>query len=191
MTKARRLRPWCARLIGLALILSLIQPVAGQEPTRTVVDLTMLFPMPAQLPAGMALEEGASTIDEVAAGFPDPVDARHVLATYGWAENSYRVYTAPATGATTHPSGPIRLEISLHRFAVGSHVGCAACGAARALPYFAHGRAVLLGQQEVVGLGTTPCELEVVGAGGKEVPSSYTLDSKRTVRAALRPAIVD
>jgi hypothetical protein len=192
MTRPRRGHSWFASLIGLALILALVQPVAGQNSTRTDVALTALFPTPAQLPAGAVLvEEGARSLDEIAGTFPDPADARQVLTTYGWAENAYRVYTVPAPVTNTPTGGPLRLEISLHRFALGEPgpmYGCSACGAAFALPYFAHGRAVLLGQQEVIDLGTSPCELEVVGTGSVEftfaIKQQEYLRSLRTLIAA-------
>ena len=172
MIRSRCRRSWFTPLIGIALFLPLIQPVAGQAPTRTVVDLIALFPTSAQLPAGAVLvEQGARTLDEIAATFPDPADARSVLTTYGWAENAYRTSTMPAPVTNTPPGGPILLEISLHRFAQGEpgpmH-GCSACGAAFALPYFAHGRAVTLGQREVIDLGSTPCELQVRGMARAE-----------------------
>jgi hypothetical protein len=170
MTRPRRTHLWFASLIGLAFLVVLIQPAAGQAPAPSTVDLVALFPTSAQLPAGATLvDEGARTLTDIAATFPDPVDARHVLTTYGWTENAYRVYTMPAPVTNTPPGGPIRLEISLHRFVQGEpgpmH-GCSACGAAFALPYFAHGRAVLLGQQEVIALESTPCDLQVLGPTG-------------------------
>jgi hypothetical protein len=169
-TAPRRRRPWFGSFIGIALILALIQPVAGQAPAPGGGDLGALFPAPAQLPAGATLvEEGARTLDEIAATFPDSADARHVLTTDGWAANAYRVYTVPAPVTNTPPGGPMRLELSLHWFAVDRQLSCPICGAAFALPYFAHGRAVLLGQQEVIDPDrATPCELDVVGTGGVE-----------------------
>ncbi len=79
---------------------------------------------------------------------------------------SARVYVP---GKNAGPDTLTRLEISLHQFATNSLVGCATCGAAYALPYFAHGRAVILAQIEVLAPGMGPCEAERTAADGEEV----------------------
>src|SRR4051812_29609700 len=102
MNRSRCRCAWFAPLIGIALILPLVQPVSGQAPAPAGGDLAALFSIPSQLPVGATLvEQGARTLEEIAATFPDPTDARQVLTTYGWTENAYRVYTVPATNATT------------------------------------------------------------------------------------------
>src|SRR5215216_451806 len=136
----------------LALILILPDPALAEwpDPGRSLDELQELFPSAEQLPAGATLvEEGTLTLDEVAAGFPDPDDARQVLTDWGWARNVYRVYVidpAAAPRSNTAIPAPDRLEISLHQFATSSTIGSATAGASYALPYFAHGRAVMLGQ---------------------------------------------
>jgi len=103
-------------------------------------------------------DEGTRSAAEIAATFPNPDDAAQVLKAWGWSFNAYRVYVA-GTGAG--PETPTRLEISLHQFSTNTVVGCAACGAAYALSYFAHGRAVMLDQAQLLAPGMRPCEAEV------------------------------
>jgi hypothetical protein len=103
-------------------------------------EVIVLFPSSAQLGSGLVLQETGERLEaEIAATFPDPADAAAILHTADWAFNAYRVYVA---GPGSGPKTPARLEISLHQF---SSPG----GAAYALPYFVHGRAVVLGSQEV------------------------------------------
>src|SRR5215212_11149724 len=156
-------------LVCLALILIMPHPaLAGwPDPGRSLDELRGLFPSAAQLPAGATLvEEGTRSLDELAAGFPDPDDARQVLTAWGWSRTVYRIYVidpAAAPRSTTAIPAPDRLEISLHQFATSSTIGSAAAGASYALPYFAHGRAVMLGQDQRIELGMRPREAVVMG----------------------------
>lgn len=110
------------------------------DPSRTLPELVALFPAPAHLAPWLILQErGERTEADIAATFPDPVDAGKILHVADWSFNAYSVYVA---GPDAGPDTPARLEISLHQF---SSPG----GAAYAMPYFVHGRAVVLGVQEV------------------------------------------
>src|SRR5215212_7562035 len=166
-------------LVCLALILIMPHPARAEwpDPGRSLDELRGLFPSAAQLPAGATLvEEGTRSLDELAAGFPDPDDARQVLTAWGWSRTVYRVYDidpAAAPQSNTAVPAPDRLEISLHQFATSSTIGSAAAGASYALPYFAHGRAVMLGQEQRIELGMSPCEAAVMGAGTGE-STEYT-----------------
>jgi hypothetical protein len=188
MTRPRRLRPWCAPLIGLMFILALSHPVlAGwPDPGRSADELRGLFPSVAQLPTGATLvEEGTRSLDEIAAGFPDPDDARQVLADWGWSRNVSRVYVidpAAAPRPEGAPPAPDRLEISLHQFATSSTIGSATAGASHPLGYFAHGRAILLGQNQRIELGMSPCEAAVMGAG-TAVSGASTMEYTYYVRS--------
>ena len=152
------MKAWQAALVGLVLALTTAQATLAEipaAPSRAQSDLVWLFPTFAQLPAGMVLaEEGPRGAAEIAATFRDPVDAAQVLTTWGWVFNAYQTYVA---GPGAGPQTPARLEVSLHQFASNT-------GAAYALPYFAHGRAVLLGQQEGPTGLLRPCEAAVTGA---------------------------
>jgi len=102
-------------------------------------------------------ETGGRTAEEIAATFPDPADAANALSLQmtDWQYNSYRVYVAQ-TGATQDT--PARIEVSLHQFS-------SAGGAAYMLPYFADGRADLLGQRVQSPWVSGPCTGWVVGTG--------------------------
>src|SRR5215212_305346 len=165
-------------LVCLALILIMPSPASAgwPDPGRSLDELRGLFPSAEQLPAGATLvEEGTRSLDELAAGFPDPDDARQVLTDWGWSRNVYRVYAieSAAPQSNTAIPAPDRLEISLHQFATSSTIGSAAAGASYALAYFAHGRAVMLGQDQRIELGMSPCEAAVMGAGTGE-STEYT-----------------
>ena len=89
-------------------------------------------------------------------------------ADWGWSRTVYREYVidpAATPQSNTAIPAPDRLEISLHQFATSSTIGSAAAGASYALPYFAHGRAVMLGQKQRIELGMRPCEAAVMGIG--------------------------
>jgi hypothetical protein len=142
----------------MLLALTMVHPAVAEvplAPSRAQADLGWLFPTGAQLPPGMVqVEEGSRNAAEIAATFRDPGDAAQVLTTWGWAFNAYRTYVAgPGAGPTT----PARLEVSVHQFASNT-------GAAYALPYFAHGRAVMVNQQEGPTAFLRPCEAAVTGA---------------------------
>lgn len=137
------MRAWRVLVLTLAFTLtawSAVQAGVPPDPSRTLPELVTLFPSTAQLSPGLVLQEsGERTEADIAATFPDSVDAAQILHVADWLFNAYRVYVA-APGAG--PDTPARLEISLHQF---SSPG----GAAYAMPYFVHGRAVVLGRQEV------------------------------------------
>jgi hypothetical protein len=152
------MKVWHAVCVGIMLAMTIARPTLAEVPaasSQPMSDLVLLFPNFAQVPAGMVLlDEGSRSAAEIAASFRDPVDAAQVLTTWGWAFNVYRTYVA---GPSAGPETPARLEVSLHQFASNT-------GAAYALPYFAHGRAVMLNLQEgPVGL-LRPCEAAVTGA---------------------------
>lgn len=127
-------------IVCLVLAVPSVRAVVPPTPSRTPAQLQALFPGPAQLPAGMVLQEsGERTEAEIAGSFADPADAAAILNTSGWAFNAYQLYVA---GTGSGPDSIARLEISLHQFAGGR-------GAAYAMPYFIHGRAVILGRPEV------------------------------------------
>lgn len=155
------MKAWKAVAIGIVLVLTIAGPIAAEvppTPSRSLPDLMLLFPSSLQLPAEMVLaEEGERSAAEIAATFPDPDDAADVLRLWGWSFNAYRVYVA---GAGAGPETPDRLEVSLHQFSTNT-------GAAYALSYFAHGRAVLLDQAEGPTSQLRPCEAVV--SGGSEV----------------------
>ena len=152
------MKAWHAALVGIMLALTIARPTLAEIPaasSQPLSDLGLLFPNFAQLPAGMVLaEEGSRGAAEIAATFRDPVDAAQVLSTWGWTFNTYRTYVA---GPGAGPETPARLEVSLHQFASNT-------GAAYALPYFAHGRAVMLDLQEGPTGLLRPCEAAVTGA---------------------------
>ena len=80
---------------------------------------------------------------------------RSCLTGWGWVGNAYRSYAARSGAGSTMPA---RIEISLHRFTSST-------GAAYALSYFAHDRAVALEQQEQLGNLLLPCAAMVTGDG--------------------------
>lgn len=149
------MKAWHAVVVGIALSLFMALPALAEippQPSRSLVDLMRLFPTSSQLPVGMVLEDdGSRGLADIAATFPDPDDAETVLLRWAWAFNAYQVYVA---GAYANPETPARLEISLHQFSNNT-------GAAYALPYFAHGRAVALGQAEGPVGQLRPCEAAV------------------------------
>jgi len=152
------MKTWHAALVGILVALTFARPTLAEIPaasSQPLSNLVLLFPNFAQLPAGMVLvEEGSRSAAEIAATFRDPVDAAQVLSTWGWTFNTYRTYVA---GPGAGPETPTRLEVSLHQFASNT-------GASYALPYFAHGRAVMLDLQEGPVEFLRPCEAAVSGA---------------------------
>jgi hypothetical protein len=155
------MKAWQAAFVAIAFVLTLVHPTVAETPptpSRSLPDLMALFPSAAHLPAPMVLvEEETRSAAEVAATFPDPDDAAHVLQVWGWAFNADRVYVAGVGGGADTPS---RLEISLQQFSTD-------IGAAYALSYFAHGRAVMRNHGEGIVPGLRPCEAQV--SGGSEV----------------------
>ncbi|HET7093749.1 MAG TPA: hypothetical protein VFI22_09735, partial [Thermomicrobiales bacterium] len=128
----------------------------GIPATPDETPLAPLLLSVADAPAGMAIAEtGSRSAADIAATFPDPTDAAQQLQTWGWEANVYRTFVA---GPDAPESTPRRLEISLFRFAWPA-------GAAWALPYFAHGRAVKMGQTEGPAALLRPDETAVLGPG--------------------------
>lgn len=126
-----------------------------------------LLPTADEVPFGLLpTEEGARSEAEITASFPDPADAARRFVTWGWRENAYRYFAAPAGGGTA--AGTVSLEVSLHRFAT-------AAGAAEALPYYADGRAV------AVGLGEIP--IAPIGDGARAVGGTVAAGQEATVYA--------
>jgi hypothetical protein len=160
-------------LLVLLIMLIMPRPVLAEwpDPGRSVAELQGLFPSTAQLPVGATLvEEGTRSLDELSDGFPDPDDAMQVLTTWGWSRNVYRVYvinSASTSRSNGNPPAPDQLEISLHQFATSSTIGSAAAGASYALGYFAHGRAVMLDQNQRIEMGMSPCEAAVMGSSAE------------------------
>ncbi|CAA9567614.1 MAG: YpfJ protein, zinc metalloprotease superfamily [uncultured Thermomicrobiales bacterium] len=125
-------------VVGCALPVALAAPsdvIVGGTTPSVAAGLFGLLPTGDDVVAGSTpIEEGGRTLEEIAATFPDPVDAAHRLATWGFQENAYRTFV-PADGVGL-------FQVSLHRF--GS-----AAAAAQALPYYADGRAAVLGLVEL------------------------------------------
>lgn len=118
---------------------------------------TLHFPDGLPLPAGL-VEQGSGsrqTVSEIAGAFRNSRDAAQLLANWGWLGNVYRSYVA---APDARPGTPARIEISLHQFHSST-------GAAYALPYLAHDRAVALHQQEELGGFLRPCASVVLGEG--------------------------
>jgi hypothetical protein len=89
-------------------------------------------------------DDGARTLTDLAASFPDPIEAERLLRGWGWQENAFRHFACD-----TPPSDAAGwAELSLHRFATAD-------AAAEALPYFALGR--------MAGTALRPIELGLFG----------------------------
>ncbi|MEZ4563447.1 MAG: hypothetical protein R2853_11970 [Thermomicrobiales bacterium] len=131
------------------------QPATPVAPRA--LDLARLFPDAQELPAGLELESTGvrEGIGQIAGTFRNSRDAAQLLASWGWLGNVYRTYAAEP-GAS--PATPARIEISLHQFRTST-------GAAYALSYLAHDRAVALHQQEESGGTLLPCATLVFGEG--------------------------
>lgn len=126
-------------------------------PASHVFDLASLFPAARQLPAGLELESAGSReeIAQLAGTFRNSRDAAQLLSRWGWVGNAYRSYAARAGAGSATPA---RLAISLHAFT-------SSIGAAYALSYFAHDRAVALQHhEEPIGL-LLPCAATVLDDG--------------------------
>lgn len=146
----------CCVVLSLVSASSSLAPASAQfvPPVAASAPLAQLLPTSDEAPAGLIVaENGARTASDIALTFPDPIDAAQQLASWGWQNNVYRTFVRGPNAAATTPS---RLEISLHRFSWPT-------GAAWALPYFAHGRAVKLGQAEVPVALMRPDEAAVIG----------------------------
>jgi predicted metalloprotease len=112
------------------------RPVSAPAPSTVSVsqpDLASLIPSRLELPQGQSFrvdEEGATTLEKLAASFPDPPEAASLLQTWGWQGNRYRYYASD----NPPPNAAGWVELSIHRFANAD-------AAAAALPYFAAGGA--------------------------------------------------
>lgn len=116
---------------------SLVARLVAMQPDA----LAEMLPTEADVPAGLELtEEGKRSLDEIAAGFPDPAEASALLTAWGFHGNVFRNFAVPEGSAT--PAGTVYLEISLHAFATAKD-------AAEALSYYAAGRAAVLGHAEL------------------------------------------
>jgi len=101
---------------------------AGGLPPET--GATDLLPTDATVPEGFVLsdESAATSIDDVAMSFTDPVATSGFLDTWGWQANATRTYVL-ADGAIAPETGLTFLYVSVHQFdSAGS--------AAEALTYF-------------------------------------------------------
>lgn len=127
-------------------------PAAARVP-----DLARFLPEGRELPASLVQESAGAReeIGQLAGTFRNSRDAAQLMASWGWVGNAYCSYAA---GPGAGPSTPARLEISLHQFRTST-------GAAYALSYFAHDRAVALQQQEEPSGLLLPCEATVLGEG--------------------------
>lgn len=136
------MRFWRVLLLTMSLLLfpvRLVDAEAPPSPSRTLAELQGLFPNLAQLPPGMVVQEtGGRTAEDIAATFPDPVDALDALSLGSPTGNTPPIASWAQPGAPL--STPARIEVSLHQFSSSG-------GAAYMLPYFAQGRAAMLGQQ--------------------------------------------
>jgi hypothetical protein len=138
------------RVLLSLLLLSLVplstEPVAalGAAAITTQASETRLIDMlPTEAGVSTSLElieEGERNANEIAAGFPDPGEASSLLLGWGFQENAYRIFAGRPGRRTAN--GTVRVEVSLHAFAT-------APGATQALPYYATGRATILGLEEV------------------------------------------
>lgn len=119
--------------------------------------MSRLFPDARELPAGLELENSGTReeIAQLAGTFRNSRDAAQLLSSWGWVGNAYRSYAARSGAGSTTPA---RVETSLHQFTSST-------GAAYALSYFAHDRAVALQHQEQLGEFLLPCAAMVTGDG--------------------------
>lgn len=129
------MRFWRVLLLTMSLLLfpvGLVDAEAPPSPSRTLAELQGLFPNLAQLPPGMVVQEtGGRTAEDIAATFPDPVDALDALSLGSPTGNTPPIASWAQPGAPL--STPARIEVSLHQFSSSG-------GAAYMLPYFAQGR---------------------------------------------------
>jgi hypothetical protein len=157
---SRRAVLWSFVAGSTALLRCPVSHAAAQSSTPVtspLPDLLQFFPGDQDLPAGLELESAGSReqIAQLAGTFRNSRDAAQLLAGWGWLGNAYRSYIAHSGAGNTTPA---RIEISLHLFNSST-------GAAYALSYFAHDRAVALSQHERGGNALLPCAAIVTGAG--------------------------
>lgn len=146
---------------GAVITIRLHQHPAAAQPASPVPsqvpDLDQHFPDDDELPAGLQLESSGVRQDvaQLTGTFRNSRDAAQLLTSWGWLRNAYRSYV-PREDAG--PATPARVEISLHQFTSST-------GAAYALAYFAHDRAVAFQHREGLGEFLLPCEAMVIGDG--------------------------
>lgn len=156
-------RRGCARSLLAGSALALCSPrlralAHGATPSASQApDWARLFPDTRELPAGLELENSGTReeIAQLAGTFRNSRDAAQLLSGWGWVRNAYRSYVARSGAGNATPT---RVEISLHQFTSST-------GAAYALSYFAHDRAVALQHQEALGDFLLPCAAMVTGDG--------------------------
>jgi hypothetical protein len=113
------------------------------------------------IPTGLVeIERGSRTLDEIAAGFPSPNEAAHLLTAWGFQGNAYFNYAGSTRSGTTS------LEISFHLFA-------SPASATEALSYYAAGRALMLGFSPVP-VGRIGDQILAIG-GVRDVGNELTI----------------
>ncbi len=130
------------------------RPAALPNPPASAAETSTLPSQPASplvistvLPATLALpqgqnfrvhEEGTKSLDQIAAGLPNPSLATTTLRDLGWQENSYRIFAAD------NPPSDAVGWVELHTDRVATVDGAAAL-----LPMLAEGRMETTGMQQV------------------------------------------
>lgn len=125
-----------------ALVIGLLPLVGLPDSTRAAFQAgqlgeTCLEMRGSDVPVGLFLiEQGARSDVQIASGFPDPDEALLLLRAWGFMLNNYWNYASVAGFSTAN--GTNSLEVSIHLFS-------SPASAAAALPYYAKGRATMLG----------------------------------------------
>jgi hypothetical protein len=164
--RRRPMRYFVARntkLATLLLVLVLLGSSTVGSSVRGAADPGTLSPTAAGLPTNLVLQtEGTLDLAEAAAVFPDPTAAARRLAEWGWREQTFAAFAAPAGASGSATS---QVELSVQRFADGP-------AAAAALLDLAHARMTgtslapraldRLGEQSWALAGSTPAGNEVL-----------------------------
>jgi predicted metalloprotease len=130
-------------------------------------SLANLVPSQLDLPEGQSFrvaDQGATTFDILASGFPDPGEAAARLREWRWQANSYRYFASD----NPPPNAAGWVELSIHGFA-------GADGAAAALPYFASSRARAL--------GLAPIEIALFGDQSAAITGPASNGTEMTIYA--------